>query len=129
MKVAVILILIVVFIGVIAFTRHLWEKPKDTIDMIKKFDIIVKKGLSLSDEARILELRENFIKVGIRNHTGEKSFMVKQRPGNEFRVIYNSIYDRVYKDLKFNHVYPDSADQNQIVAQFEKEIKELSVKR
>ena len=129
MIIAIIILSILVLAAILAFTGHLWDRPKDTVDMMKKFDVIVKKGLSLGDDAKILELRENFIKVGIRNHTGEKAFMVKQRPGNEFRVLYNCAYDSVYKDFKFNHVYPDSYDQNKIVAEFEKEIEALSVKR
>ena len=55
--------------------------------------------------------------------------MVKQRPNNEFRVIYTSSYDRVYKDILFNHIYPDDYDQNEIVAEFEKEIEARSEKR
>lgn len=119
------LLLICIFI----FTRHFWDKPKDMVNMMEKFDIIVKKGLSLGENARILEIRENFIKIGQRDHTGEKAFMVKQRPGNEFRVLYTQSYDKEYKDFKFNHVYPDTADQNEIVAQFEKEIESRLVKR
>lgn len=129
MQIAISIIAFILLICLFVFTRGLWDKPKDTVDMVKKFDVIVKKGLSLGEDARILELRDNFVKVGIRNHNGEKAFMVKQRPGKEFRVLYSSIYDREYKDFKFNHVYPDSFDQNEIVAQFEKEIEALSVKR
>lgn len=129
MHILVSLLSVLLLICLFVLTRDLWDKPKDSVDMVKKFDVIVKKGLSLGEGARILELRDNFIKVGIRDHNGEKLFMVKQRRGNEFRVLYSSTYDRDYKDLKFNHVYPDSFDQNEIVAQFEREIKALSVKR
>lgn len=120
---------VILFICLVVFTRHIWDRPKDSVDMMKKFDVIVKKGLSLGEDAKILELRENFIKIGVRNHTGEKFYMVKQRSGEEFRVIYEQSYDKEYKDLKFNHVFPDSADQNKIIAQFEKEIAAKNVKR
>lgn len=129
MTLAIVLISILVLYCLFSFTRHLWDKPKDSVNMTKKFDVIVKKGLSLGEDAKIIELRENFIKVGIRNHNGQKAYMVKQRPDNEFRVLYTSSYDPVYKDFKFNHVYPDDYDQNKIVEEFEKEIELLSVKR
>ena len=131
-QIMAIIISIVAFLLLMAlfiFTRHLWDHPKETVDMLEKFDVIIKKGLSLGEDARILELRDNFIKVGVRNQHGEKAIMVKQRPENEFRVLYTSSYDRIFKDFKFNHVYPDSFDQKEIVAQFEKEIEHLSEAR
>jgi len=120
-----VLILICAFV----FTQHLWDKPKDTVDMMAKFDTIVKKGLSLGKRAKVIELRENFIKIGVRDKSGESAYMVKQRPGAEFRVMYILEYNKEYKDLKINHVYPDDADQNEILAQFDKEIAESLVKR
>jgi len=119
----------IAIICIIVFTRSLWDRPKDTVDMMKKFEAIVNKGLELGSGAKILELRTNFIKVGKRDHTGEKAYMVKQRPGNEFRVIFICEYDSEYKDLRIEHVYPDTADQKEIIAQFEKEIEQSLVKR
>lgn len=129
MKLAIFLIILLVLFAIFTFTRHFWDRPKEGVDMVKKFDTIVKKGISLEDGGRILELRDNFIKVGVRNQNGEKAFMVKQRPNNEYRVLYTRSYDSVYKDLKFNHVFPDSANQEEIVSQFEKEIESRSEKR
>lgn len=129
MKLAIFLIILLVLFAIFTFTRHFWDRPKEGVDMVKKFDTIVKKGISLGDGGRILELRDNFIKVGVRNQNGEKALMVKQRPNNEYRVLYTRSYDPVYKDLKFNHVFPDSANQEEIVSQFEKEIESRSEKR
>lgn len=129
MNIAYLILAALALICIIVFTRHIWDKPKETIDMIATYDIILKKALSLGPNAKLIELRENFVKAGIRNQNGEKAFMVKKRPGNEFRVLYISKYDKDYEDFKFNHVYTDGADQNEIVAQFEKEIKESLVKR
>ena len=129
MKVLLFLIAILVFIVVCVFLRPLWEKPKDTVDMIKKFSTILEHAYAIENDGRLLELRDNFVKVGTRNANGQKAFMVKQRPGNEFRVLYESRYDRDYQDFKFNHVYPDGYDQNQIIEEFEEEIKANLVKR
>jgi len=129
MQIIITILAVLALILIVSFTRHLWDRPKDTVDMVKKFDTIIKKGYSLGEDSKLIELRENFVKAGVRNHNGEKAFMVKQRPGNEFRVIYICDYDPVYHDLRIEHVYPDSTDQNQIVAQFEKEIAESLQKR
>lgn len=127
----ILLALVIALLAIVIFncTRHLWDRPKDTVDMLQKFDTIVKKGYALGEGGRIIELRENFVKVGFRNAKGEKAYMVKQRPDKEFRVLYTSTYDPDYQDLKFNHVYPDGTDQNEIIAQFEKEIAESLVPR
>jgi len=129
MQVIYFILAFLLFILVFVFTRHYWDRPKDSVDMIKKFDVILKKALSMGEDAKLIELRENFVKAGIRNHNGEKAFMIKQRPGNEFRVMYICNYDSVYEDLKIEHIYPDNTDQNVIVAKFEKEISESLVKR
>lgn len=129
MKLLILLLAILALIIVLTFTRHLWEKPKDKVDMIKKFDTIIQHAYSIENDGRLLELRDNFVKVGTRNANGQKAYMVKQRPGNEFRVLYECRYDREYCDFKFNHVYPDSFDQSKIIEEFEKEIKSNLVKR
>lgn len=129
MKIAIIIIVIIALICLFEFTRSIWDKPKDTVDMMKKFETIVNAGLALGDTAKVIELRENFIKVGRRDQKGEKSYMVKQRPHNEFRVIFIREYDAELKDVKIEHVYPDTADQKEIIAQFEKEIKASEIKR
>lgn len=129
MKIIIFIVAVLLIIALIAYTRHLWDRPKDTVDMIKKFDTILQKGYTLGEGGRLLELRENFIKVGVRDHNGEKAYMIKQRPGNEFRVIYNSEYDPEFQDLNIQHIYKDDEDQNKILEQFEKEISEALVAR
>lgn len=129
MTILYIIVAVLALILIVVFTRNLWDKPKDTVDMAKKFETVLKLGYSLGQESKVLETRENFIKVGVKNLNGEKAVMVKQRPGNEFRVIYNVIYDAEYEDFKIEHVYKDDADQNEIVDQFRKEIKDSLVKR
>jgi len=120
---------ILAFICIFVFASARLRRPDDSVDMMAKFEPIVKKGLSLGKRAKVIELRENFIKIGVRDKSGESAYMVKQRPGGEFRVMYILEYNREYKDLKINHVYPDNADQNEILAQFEKEIAESLVRR
>jgi len=129
MTIAYLLLAVLVFVCIVVFSRHIWDKPKNTVDMIKVYDTIIKKALSIGENARLLELRDNFIKVGVRDQNGEKAFMVKQRPDQEFRVLYISKYDKEYEDFKIQHVYLDGHDQDKIVEQFEKEIAESLVKR
>lgn len=114
---------------VIVFTRHIWDKPKESVNMLKKFDTILKHAYAIENDGKLIELRDNFVKAGTRNANGEKAFMIKQRPGNEFRVLYVSYYDKTYRDFKFNHVYPDDYDQSKIIEEFEAEIKSKLVKR
>lgn len=129
MKLLLFLSAIVAVIIICVIASHFWEKKKDTVDMTKKFKTIIDHAYAIENEGRLLELRDNFIKVGTRNANGHKSYMIKQRPGNEFRVIYQSRYDRDYEDIKFDHVYPDDYDQNKIIEEFEKEIEATRVKR
>lgn len=123
------LVAALVLILIIVFTRHFWDKPKEGVNMLKKFDTILKHAYAIENDGKLIELRENFVKAGTRNANGEKAFMIKQRPGNEFRVLYVCYYDKTYRDFKFNHVYPDDYDQNKIIEEFEAEIKSKLVKR
>lgn len=129
MKLLIFLLAILAIIVILVFTRNFWEKPKESVDMMKKFKTIIEHAYTIENDGRLLEIRDNFVKAGTRNANGQKSFMVKQRPDNEFRVLYECRYDRNYHDFKFNHVYPDGFDQNEIIEQFEKEIKASLVKR
>lgn len=129
MKILIFLLAVLAFVVICVFTRHLWEKPRNTVDMVKKFSTILEHAYSIENDGRLLELRENFVKAGTLNANGQKAFMVKQRPGKEFRVLYECRYDREYRDFKFNHIYPDGFDQNKIIEEFEKEIKANLVKR
>ena len=123
------LLAIVAFLLIISFTRKFWDKSKESVDMLEKFDTIIKHAYSIENNGRLLELRENFVKAGTKDANGQKYFMVKQRPGNEFRVLYECNYDREYQDFKFDHIYPDNYDQNKIIEEFEEEIKARRVSR
>ena len=77
MKLLILLLAILALIIVLTFTRHLWEKPNDKVDMIKKFNTIIQHAYSIENDGRLLELRDNFVKVGTRNANGQKAYMVK----------------------------------------------------
>lgn len=129
MRVLIFLLAILAFL-VIAFTTYsIWSRNRYKVDMLKKFDTIIKHAYSIEDDGRLLELRDNFVKAGTRNANGQKAFMVKQRPGKEFRVLYECRYDREYHDFKFNHVYPDNYNQENIIEEFEREILARRIRR